>query len=182
MLPANSKASASSGMGYERKKGNSHMSHIPLTPMATSSASNYRSPTTYHGARSSHPRSPSPPASAYFPLLSPDSNARFRPTPDAESHFAYSTTLRRHHSEGAAAALKSPAVLAAAVNAEALSLWRRVVNAITGQQTKDYQRVENGTPGVSTDIAKDTASSKFAHCAVDVSLIQLPCFFSAESA
>ena len=170
MQLANSKASASSGMGYERKKRNSHnVSHIPLSPIASSSASNYRPPAPYHGAHSSHPRSPSPPASAYFPLLSADTNARFRPTPDAESHFAYSTTLRRHHSEGASA-LKSPAVFAAVVNAEASSLWRRMVNTITGQQNKDYQRVE--TPGVSTDVSKDTASSKFAHSTVEVSLTQ----------
>lgn len=139
--------------------------------MATSSASDYRvsnSPTVHN---STHPRSPSPPASAYFPLLSADTDARFRPTPDAESHFAYSTTLRRHQSEGAAA-LKSPAGFAAAVNAEAHSLWRRATNVITGQQSNDYQRVENGTAGVSTDeVIKDTASAKFAHCAVDVSLI-----------
>ena len=171
MLPTNAKASTSSGVGYERKKRNgNNLSHIPMTPMATSSASNYHTPTTYHGAHSSHPRSPSPPASAYFPLLSADTNARFRPTADAESHFAYSTTLRRHQSEGASA-LKSPTVFAAAVNAEAFSLWRRVLNTITGQQNKDYQRVENGsrTPSVSTDVAKDTASSKFAHCTVNVS-------------
>jgi P-type Ca2+ transporter type 2C len=165
MQPA---ASASSGMGYERKKRNSNnMSHIPLSPIASSSASNYRSPAPYQGAHSTHPRSPSPPASAYFPLLSADTNARFRPIPDAESHFAYSTTLRRHHSE----ALKSPADFAAVVNAEASSLWARMVNAITGQQNKDYQRAE--TPGVSTDVSKDTASSKFAHSTVDVSLTQV---------
>ena len=178
MPAANSKASASSGMGYERKKR--VMTQIPLTPVATSSASDYRvssSPTVYNTI---HPRSPSPPASAYFPLLSADTDARFRPTADAESHFAYSTTLRRHQSEGAAA-MKSPAVFAAAVNAEAYSLWRRAVNVVTGQQSNDYQRVENGTPGVSTDEAKDTASAKFAHCAVDVSLIQPTTSFQLNS-
>ena len=147
--------------------------------MATSSASDYRvsgSPTVYHA---SHPRSPSPPASAYFPLLSADSDARFRPTANAESHFAYSTTLRRHQSEGAAA-LKSPAGFVAAVNAEACSLWGRAVNTITGQQNNDYQRVENGTAGVSTEEAKDTASAKFAHCAVDVSVIQPTFHLSTE--
>ncbi|KAJ7202778.1 HAD-like domain-containing protein [Mycena pura] len=41
-------------------------------------------------------RSASSPASTYFPLLSIDAGAgtRLRPTADAESHFAYSTTLR----------------------------------------------------------------------------------------
>ena len=179
MPAANSKASASSGMGYERKKRN--MTQIPLTPMATSSASDYRvsgSPTAYN---TTHPRSPSPPASAYFPLLSADSDARFRPVADAESHFAYSTTLRRHQSEGAAA-LKSPAVFAAAVNAEACSLWRRAVNVITGQQNNDYQRVENGTAGIGTDEVKDTASAKFAHSAVDVSVTQLTTTFQLKLA
>ena len=170
MPPANSKTSVASGMGYERKKRIT-MSQIPLTPVATSSASDYRvngSPTVYNAT---HPRSPSPPASAYFPLLSADTDARFRPTADAESHFAYSTTLRRHQSEGAAA-LKSPAVFAAAVNAEACSLWSRVINFITGQRNNDYHRVENGMAAVNTNEAKDTASAKFAHCAVEVSLIQ----------
>lgn len=164
MPPPNFKASASSGMGYERKKRNP--SNGP--PIATSSASNYRvaaSPTAYQTTHPNHPRSPSPPASAYFPLLSADTNARFRPTPDAESHFAYSTTLRRHHSEGTAA-LKSPAVFVAAVNAEASSLWTRVVNTVTGRQNNEYQRVENG---VTRDEAKNTASAKFAHYPVDVS-------------
>lgn len=170
-MPANSKASASSGMGYERKKRN--MSQIPLTPMATSSASDYRvtaSPTAYN---TTHPHSPSPPASAYFlPLLSEDSEARFRPTADADSHFAYSSTLRRHYSEGPTA-LKSPAFFVAAVNVKAFSLWTRAVNFITGQQNNDCQRVENGTAGVSTEEpTKDTASAKFAHCNVVVSHIQ----------
>ncbi|KAF8806624.1 Ca-transporting ATPase [Phlegmacium glaucopus] len=162
---------ASSSMGYERKKRN--LSSIPLTsPSATSSASNYRtndSPTAYRAAHPNQPRSPSPPASAYFPLMSADANARFRPTPDAESHFAYSTTLRRHQSEGAAA-LKSPAFFAAAVNAEASSLWTRAVDTVTGRQTSDHPRAENGTSGTHKDETKDTASAKFAHYPVDATV------------
>lgn len=141
--------------------------------MAASSSSNYRtnnSPTVHP------PRSPSPPASAYFPSLSSDANAIFRPTPDAESHFAYSTTLRRHQSE-AAAALKSPAVFAAAFNAEASSLWTRVVNTVTGRQMNEYQRVENGT---SKDDAKNTASAKFAHYPIDVSPNRIYLVLSTE--
>ena len=161
----------SSGMGYERKKRN--LTAIPITsPAATSSASNYR----FNALPSAGPyghqvRADSPPASAYFPLLSADTNARLRPTPDAEAHFSYSTTLRRHQSEGAAA-LASPAVFAAAVNAEATSLWTRAVNAITGRQTNEYQPVESGraTPSVQArEEAKDTASGKFAHYTVEVS-------------
>ena len=77
--------------------------------------------------------------------------------------------------------MKSPADFAAAVNAEAFSLWTRAVNVVTGQRDNDYQRVENGTPGVSTEEAKDTASAKFAHCTVDVSLIQPSTIFQLNS-
>ncbi|KAF8161376.1 Ca-transporting ATPase [Crassisporium funariophilum] len=163
------KTTGPSGMGYGRKKRN--LTAIPLTsPVATSSSSNYRfnqgSANAYH-----HPRSPSPPASAYFPLLSADTNARLRPTPDAEQHFAYSTSLRRHQSEGAAA-LASPAVFAAAMNAEASSLWTRAINAITGRQTNEYQTIENGreSPGAPKEEAKDTASGKFAHYSTEATV------------
>ncbi|PPQ78974.1 hypothetical protein CVT25_002258, partial [Psilocybe cyanescens] len=157
----------SSGMGYERKKRN--LTAIPITsPMAASSSSNYRYG-NQHSA--SIPRSPSPPASAYFPLLSADNNTRLRPTPDADAHFAYSTTLRRHQSESAAA-LASPAVFAAAVNAEATSLWTRAVNTITGRQTNEYQVVESGreTPPVVREENKDTASGKFAHMSAEATI------------
>ncbi|KAF9486080.1 Ca-transporting ATPase [Pholiota conissans] len=164
-----SQKKASAGMGYERKKRN--LTAIPITsPLAASSSSNYRM--TQHSANpyTYSQRTPSPPASAYFPLLSADTNTRLRPTPDAESHFAYSTTLRRHHSDGAA--LTSPAVFAA-VNAEATSIWRRAVNTITGQQTNEYQAVEGGreSPQITQrETTKDTASAKFAHHTVEATV------------
>ena len=166
MPPPNSNGSVSTGTGYERKKKS--LSNIPLSPsVATSSAR--PSPATYY-SHPNHRRSPSPPASAYFPSLSADTDSRFRPTPNAESHFAYSTTLRRHHTEGAAA-LRSPAVFAAAVNAEVSSWWTRAINIITGRQHNEYQRVEHGASDVGTKNAVDTASAKFAHYPVDVSPI-----------
>ena len=162
----------SSGMGYERKKRN--LTAIPITsPMAATSASNYRV-SGQHSATGNgyppNPRSPSPPASAYFPLLSAqDTTSRLRPTPDAEAHFAYSTTLRRHQSD-TAAALASPAEFAAAVNAEASSLWTRTINTITGRRTDDYQLVGRDTPPITQrQETKDTASGKFAHLTVEVS-------------
>ncbi|KIM40407.1 hypothetical protein M413DRAFT_28877 [Hebeloma cylindrosporum] len=162
----------SSGMGYERKKRN--LTAIPLTsPMAASSAANYR--VSQHSATGNgyppNPRSPSPPASAYFPLLSAqDTTSRLRPTPDAEAHFAYSTTLRRHQSE-TAAALASPAEFAAAVNAEASSLWTRTINTITGRRTNEYQPVGRETPPVTQrEETKDTASGKFAHLTVEATI------------
>jgi hypothetical protein len=47
-------------------------------------------------------REPSPPASAYFANFptDPDSHAEPIPLANAQEHFAYSTTLRRHHVEG----------------------------------------------------------------------------------
>ncbi|KAF9012607.1 Ca-transporting ATPase [Cyathus striatus] len=154
-------------MGYGRKKRN--LTAIPITsPIASSSSYNMRS-------APGRGRTPSPPASAYFPMLSADAQSRLRPTADAEHHFAYSTTLRRHHSEGAA--LASPADFAAAVNAEASSLWSRAVGAITGQQRPQqqllphaYERVENGRVSPLAPIReekKDTLSAKFAHYSVD---------------
>lgn len=183
-------------MGYERKKRN--LTTIPLTSPVGSSSSYYRPPpptTTGAGASGSGAgmaaRSPSPPASSYFPLLSADTNARLRPTPDAEAHFAYSTTLRRHHSDGAA--LNSPTQFAAAVEAEATSLWKRALLTITGQpdpqqrdRDRDIQRaegVESGlgeqrspplVGGLQKEQKKDTASAKFAHYGVEVRSCDLP--------
>ncbi|KJA28829.1 hypothetical protein HYPSUDRAFT_33216 [Hypholoma sublateritium FD-334 SS-4] len=161
---------ASAGTGYERRKKN--FTAIPIvSPMAASSSSNYRIPQNSASVYGHGPRTPSPPASAYFPLLSADTTTRLRPTPDAESHFAYSTTLRRHHSEGAA--LASPAVFAVAVNAEATSLWTRLVNTITGKSTNEYQTVENGRdtpPMTQRTESKDTASAKFAHHTVEATV------------
>jgi len=163
---------ASSGMGYERKKRNVTAISV-AAPVATTSASSYRfNSLPSAGLYGQQPRADSPPASAYFPLLSADTNARLRPTPDAESHFAYSTTLRRHQSEGAAA-LASPAAFAGAVNAEATTLWTRAVNFITGRQTNEYQPIEEGrdTPHLQRpEEAKDTASGKFAHHTVEATI------------
>lgn len=140
----------------ERKKRAS-LSSIPLTPLASSSSYHHHPPI----------RSASPPASAYFPLLSEENNntARLRPIPDAEAHFAYSTTLRRHPTE------LSLASTAQAVNAEASSVWSRFVSAITGRQEReDKEWAENGhANGASQSEAKqDTASARFAHCSVEV--------------
>ncbi|KAF8058702.1 Ca-transporting ATPase [Lyophyllum atratum] len=144
----------------ERKKRT--MSALPLTPVASSSSASRRQ--MYQPNRS-----PSPPASAYFPLLSADSHARLRPTPDAESHFAYSTTLRRHQSE--ASALASPAHLANAVNAEAQGLWSRAVGFVTGQRPEnEYGAItENGRVSTPTqrEPQTDTASAQFAHTTVE---------------
>lgn len=144
------------------------------TPMASSSSANfYRHAPLSALHRDGHqgfPRSESPPASAYFPLLSANANSSLRPTPGAHEHFAYSTQLRRHQSE-AAAALQSPAVFAAAVNAEATSLWRRAVNWVTGQQSHEYQAVGPEPPEAPKEDRRDTPSAHFAHVSVEVGLV-----------
>jgi Ca2+-transporting ATPase len=148
----------SSGMGYERKRVGSD------TTAASSSSSFVR----HHAFASMHdqPRSASPPASTYFPLLSGDSGARLRPTADAESHFAYSTTLRRHGADGSPI---SPIDIAHAVNAEASSLWTRAVSVVTGQPLE--ANLENGrvTPPPMQEQLRDTMSARFAHCSIEVS-------------
>lgn len=168
-MPPPPNKGAPSGTGYDRKKRN--MTAIPLTTGASTSSS-YRYGQPPSASTYGHPRSPSPPASAYFPLLSANSNTRLQPTANAEAHFAYSTSLRRHQSEGAAA-LASPAVFAAAVNAEATSLWSRLMNFLKGRPTNEYQPVDNGrSPTIpqqqQREEAKDTLSSKFAHYSVEV--------------
>ncbi|KAF8161750.1 Ca-transporting ATPase [Mycena galopus ATCC 62051] len=155
-------------MGYERKR--------PLAS-SVSQASSSSSSTRHAYAYSMHdsPRSASPPASTYFPLLSGDSGARLRPTPDAESHFAYSTTLRRHQPDGPPI---SPVNIAYAVEAEASNLWSRVVSAVSGQTPDRNLEIGRATPppGTSWDgqstqplaqEVRDTASARFAHCSIE---------------
>jgi hypothetical protein len=168
----------SAGMGFERKKRN--FSTIPITSPVGSSSGYYRQPAPAPASNSAamtnvrNPdRTPSPPASAYFPLLSGDTNAQLRPLPDADIHFAYSTTLRRHHSDGAA--LTSPGHFAAAVEAEATSLWKRALLTVTGQPVPETPNLEHGLPtarappgGGLQEERKDTISAKFAHYSVGV--------------
>ncbi|KAG6891163.1 hypothetical protein C0992_009777 [Termitomyces sp. T32_za158] len=141
----------------ERKKRISSL--LPVDSIAASSSAAHR----YQAARS-----PSPPASAYFPLLSADAGGRLRSIQDAEAHFAYSTTLRRHPSE--AAALTSPTHIAHAVNAEAQTLWSRLVGSVTGRRPDYEPLVENGrvTPPARGDTPTITASAQFAHTSVQV--------------
>lgn len=164
-------------MGFERKKRN--LTTIPITSPVGSSSAYYRTqPPTTPSANAPAGRVPSPPASTYFPLLSADANDRLRPTADAESHFSYSTTLRRHHSDGAA--LTSPHQFAAAVEAEATSLWKRALLAVTGEpnQNADVLPTTNARPqqaapvgALQKDDKKDTISAKFAHYSVEVCLL-----------
>ncbi len=119
-------------------------------------------------------RPESPPASTYFPLLAGDAdNSGLRPVPDAESHFAYSTTLRRHALDGS---LSSPTEFAQAVNAEASSLWSRALRTVTGQPPERNVESGRGTPQptIQRHQTKETLSARFAHCTIQVCTRQIP--------
>lgn len=133
--------------------------------MASSSSSAFSHPSynTSQGFYQGFTRSDSPPASAYFPDVSHDTEREPRPTAGADSHFAYSTTLRRHNTEGPLSAVDAGAVH---------NLWQRAIEAVTGERQQHYERLENGHAGpesLAHAEKKDTPSAKFAHCTVEVS-------------
>ncbi|KIK60813.1 hypothetical protein GYMLUDRAFT_43427 [Collybiopsis luxurians FD-317 M1] len=183
------------GSRYERKRTNLTISAEPpyttTTTGGTSSFSrhihNFSSPVglsmasfTTGGQQQQNPRSPSPPASAYFPMLESadrdrDPNASLRPTDGADAHFAYSTTFRRHQVD--TGLLESPKVFAAGAGAAAQGLWKRMLGVVTGQPSDDEERMEMGrmSPPTTTNrqLSADqqgkgpTASEKFAHTSVE---------------
>lgn len=86
---------------------------------------------------------------------SPDTSYFSLHTPDAEHHFAYSTTLRRHHSDGGSSI----------ATVEANSLWTRALLALTGMPNR-HTDVLPATR--QREEKKDTLSAQFAHCSVEV--------------
>ncbi|KAJ7174336.1 Ca-transporting ATPase [Mycena filopes] len=148
--------SGSTGMGYERKR--------PLQTATTASSSSSSFARHTFAMHDPGQRSASPPASTYFPLLSGDTGARLRPTPDAEPHFAYSTTLRRHAGDGLP---RSPTELAHVVNAEASNLWSRALSVVTGQPPETGLEDGRATPPPMQEGVRDTMSARFAHASVE---------------
>ncbi|KAK7014776.1 High affinity Ca2+/Mn2+ P-type ATPase-like protein [Paramarasmius palmivorus] len=146
---------------YERKRTPAYQqtsSYIPANHNHQASLPAYftTSPTSA--------RSASPPASAYFPRLDDTSNpnSRLRPTPDADSHFAYSTTLRRHHTEGSD-------LTAEVIANEAQSLWARILGFVTGKPKEDGvdESMELGRLPQQQRQLEHTPSAKFAHTSVE---------------
>ncbi|KAH8827830.1 Ca-transporting ATPase [Flagelloscypha sp. PMI_526] len=143
-------------MTSERRRA--HFPPPPPLSSASSSTSAYRP--LGNMAQHAGPRTASPPASAYFPHLSPDPNASggLRPTPDAGDHFAYSTTLRRHPTldqHSIENALSSPQHFVD----EASSLWGRALATLTGHDRQQNQPESGQT--------HDTASAVFAHTSIE---------------
>ncbi|KAJ7198236.1 Ca-transporting ATPase [Mycena rebaudengoi] len=141
-------------MGYERKR---QYPAANTNTGASSSSSFARHTFAMHDQQ----RAASPPASAYFPLLSSDTGARLRPTADADSHFAYSTTLRRHNADSGLPL--SPTEFAN----EASSLWSRAVGIVTGQPPETNVQDGRRSAPPSKHEVRDTMSARFAHCSVE---------------
>ena len=168
--------------GHQKKR--SSLSEIPLqftrsgghiSSFSTASSLS-RQPLPGRGYAALSTRSPSPPASSYFS----EANGNDAPTAtkNASSHFAYSTTLRRHHGEsslplhtsvGSGSTLHS---LEQLVNKGGTELWDRVVSTVAGRSSTDY-RVEEGrmngnANGLAVDNVQETPSSIHAHLSVEV--------------
>ena len=121
-------------------------------------------------------RTDSPPASAYFSHFDGDHHHDPLPTrPDADAHFAYSTTLRRHTLEGplglppaaAGQSISSLGELRSVVETEgAKGVWDRTVGRVIAAFTQrdQYERL----PTHKEEGQKESASARFAHCSVQV--------------
>ncbi|TFK50739.1 Ca-transporting ATPase [Heliocybe sulcata] len=118
-------------------------------------------------------RSPSPPASAYFSNFGPDHDHEPEPTPDANNHFAYSTTLRRHHTEpfgpSASGSLPTLGSLSSAVSEEGPSgLWHKVLMLAKSRLGLHEHDVESGYADTARkESHQETASAKFAHISAE---------------
>lgn len=169
-------------MGGDRKRSPpGDLYQTPNSYASASSSSAAYARHTFTNRSSTLPPPPrtnsSPPASAYFTHFANDDTHVLEPTSaDATSHFAYSTTLRRHYPEGPlgfpqtprGAALPNFGELRTVVAEEgAAGLFQRTVQSIkslfSGAE-QDYERLP-----VHKEEAKDTPSARFAHCSVEVS-------------
>ena len=126
-------------------------------------------------------RSESPPASAYFSHFSGDHHEEPQPTrPDANAHFAYSTTLRRHTLDGPlgiqtaplGSSIPSLGELRGALETEGVKgVWDRtggrLIAAFTNQRD-DYERLP--THREEGHVQKESMSARFAHYSVQVRL------------
>ncbi|KAI0090797.1 Ca-transporting ATPase [Irpex rosettiformis] len=138
---------------------------------ASSSSARSRYGFTNRSATLPPQRSDSPPASAYFSEFAGDDTQPPQPTPDATSHFAYSTTLRRHHPEGPLAFPQTPhgaslptfEQLRTVVSEEGTSgLWNKImgtVRSLVSSDSHDYESLPTRR-----EETKATPSARFAHC------------------
>ena len=170
-LPASSKRPSSTQM---------HANSIELSTFPEPSIVSTSAHSMLHSmSPASHPapdrsRQPSPPASSYFPTFADTQFGEPQPTPGATSHFAYSTTLRRHHAEPMGLIPQKLSDIAPGVAAEG---WlQKALGAVTGQRSRDdalesgYSLVnDHSTPlRPNREEKPDTPSARFAHWSVEV--------------
>lgn len=160
----------------------SELSVVPESPLVSTSAHSILPLSSAAPAPQpypySHQRSPSPPASSYFPSVSAIQSGEPQPTPGASTHFAYSTTLRRHHLEGPGLQISSN--FNDITSSEGLpSLWQKAKGALARLSDGTENRYELASAGEwvgqpsrlrEDRDRRETPSARFAHWTVEVSV------------
>ncbi len=169
-------------MGFEKKRSPGRdLSIAPDSSFtAESSSSAFSRPTVNNRSATlpPPPRSGSPPASAYFSQFSVDDTHEPRVAADASAHFAYSTTLRRHHPEGPLGFPQTPhgaslptlhELRSVAAEEGPTGLWQRAVGTVKSSfpssGSGNYERIPSHK-----EEHRETPSARFAHFSVDVSV------------
>lgn len=147
----------------------------PYAPTATTSAAALSRQAVSSRANPAA-RSSSPPASTYFTPYDGAHHGDPQPaTPEANAHFAYSTTLRRHRAEGplglgtpgSATGFPKLEELRTVVEEEGPSgLWQRTVGLVKGLLSKDEGYEKLATPMTSEH--RETPSAIYAHRSLEV--------------
>ncbi|KAL4079073.1 hypothetical protein J3A83DRAFT_4206912 [Scleroderma citrinum] len=118
-------------------------------------------------------RSSSPPASSYFPTVSTSQTDEPQPTPGASTHFAYSTTLRRHHER----VLSIPLAPGLTPGVTTEGVWQKVVDFVTGQRARrhgfedEYALIDHGFQTIQQERPKGSPSAHFAHLSVKETVV-----------
>ncbi|KAG8699087.1 High affinity Ca2+/Mn2+ P-type ATPase-like protein [Ceratobasidium sp. 395] len=124
-------------------------------------------------AGTSHSRHPSPPAQAYFESPRDGTGPPHPISPDATSHFAYSTTLRRHgvHDSPTAGRRMSLELAGGLVDKVWHSTWNRE-SGQGGQLESGYgaEAAGMGMQPMGGKHAEDTASAKYASMSIQDTL------------
>ena len=163
-------------------------SGISPRPITTSSSSSYprRPPkrpypsyiNTSYGYSPLAQREPSPPASTYFANFptDPDSHADPIPLANAQDHFAYSTTLRRHHVEDPLTTPIRRGGFADGFNAISYHLRRLWGQWKSGERELGLENGSGGRePLQPSEPPKEGVSVIFASRSVEVSYLVLYC-------
>jgi P-type Ca2+ transporter type 2C len=160
---------------YPDKKRSSYPSSNPVATSTTSSSVYSRQQPisrSYSPVRAAEQfRTDSPPASAYFSSFTNQGHGihgQAIPSADADSHFAYSTTLRRHHTEGMGV---FPPANSYGYNSGEMNLLSRALRAF-GITTQGATTRNDRTTSQSTEPLEDTPASKFAGLSIEVRFLQ----------